>query len=155
MVSSTRDPLSHLLPLAVAWAAEQESLILAEGIPLGDAQLGDARTLGVAEPDRVRLLHVPAIPAPDDSVLAAAAEAAGLVFPTASGLTLGYGIYLRADRADDRRLLAHELVHTCQCERMGGIEPFLRQYLLECLTVGYAESPMEREAIRVAAGFVD
>ncbi len=140
-----------LLPLAVAWTAEQERRIFVEGTPLDDVQLADACRLGVAAPERVRLLRVTEIPAPADPVLAAAAEAAGLVLPTASGLTLHYGIYLRAARAEDRRLVAHELVHVRQYERLGGIEPFLRKYLLECLTVGYAESPMEREAIQGAA----
>jgi hypothetical protein len=48
-------------------------------------------------------------------------------------------------------LIAHELVHAAQYERLGGILPFLRQYLVECLTIGYANAPMELEAAEMAA----
>ena len=48
--------------------------------------------------------------------------------------------------------MAHELVHTTQYERLGGIEAFLRPYLLECLSApGYPHGPMEQEAITTAA----
>jgi hypothetical protein len=64
---------------------------------------------------------------------------------------LRYGIYLRADESSDRELVAHELVHTGQYERMGGFLPFLRQYIYECLTVGYCASKLEQEAVQRAA----
>lgn len=147
----TPDRFAALLPLAAAWAREQERVICVQGRPLSAAQMADARQIGVAQPERVRILAVREIPPPADPALAAAAEAAGLIFPTASGLTLGYGIYVRADRLADRQLVAHELVHTRQYERFGGSEAFLRQYLEECLTVGYAQAPLEREAIALAA----
>jgi hypothetical protein len=51
----------------------------------------------------------------------------------------------------DRLLVVHELVHVAQYERSGGILPFLRRYLFECLTVGYSASPLELEAIAVTA----
>ncbi|HRJ72181.1 MAG TPA: hypothetical protein PLS03_08140 [Terrimicrobiaceae bacterium] len=44
-------------------------------------------------------------------------------------------------------MIAHECVHTAQYERLGGFRPFLRQYLEECLAVGYDESPLELEAM--------
>ncbi len=34
--------------------------------------------------------------------------------------------------------------------RMGGFQQFLQQYLLECLTIGYPDAPMEQEAITTA-----
>jgi hypothetical protein len=37
-----------------------------------------------------------------------------------------------------------------QYERFGGVLPFLRQYLTECLTVGYPEAPLEQEAIALS-----
>ncbi len=67
--------------------------------------------------------------------------------PATCGLTLRYGIFVRSDCWGDRNLVAHELAHTAQYERLGGIEAFLRQYLFECLTIGYPEAPMEQEAI--------
>jgi hypothetical protein len=140
-----------LLPMAVAWAEEQERRILTKGFPLTAAQRSDARAMGVAHPEKVRLLPVVAISRPENPVLRKAAESAQIINPFTRGLTLRYGIYLRADEASDRGLLAHELVHVGQYERMGGILPFLRQYIYECLTVGYPASNIEQEAIRRAA----
>jgi hypothetical protein len=36
-------------------------------------------------------------------------------------------------------------------KELGGILPFLRRYLFEYLTVGYAAAPLELEAIAIAA----
>jgi len=147
-----KSPLSpeqfeQLLPLASAWAGEQETHILATGRPLTPAQLADAGRLGVSHPARVRLLPVAAIPPPDDPILRAAGEATGLISPLTAGLTLRYGIYIRRDCLEDCGLIAHELVHIAQYERFGSIGAFLRQYLSECLTIGYPAAPLEQEAI--------
>ena len=136
-----------LLPLACAWAEDQERRILREGVPLTATQLGDARVIGVSRPETVRLLSVPRVPVPEHPLLRAAAEATQLISPDTGGLTLRYGIFIRDDCWGDRRLVFHELVHTLQYERLGGFEPFLRQYLHECLTIGYPAAPMEQEAV--------
>lgn len=143
----TPEEFEQLLSPATAWAEEQEARILAAGIALTPAQLADARLMGVEHPERVRLLAVASIPQPKHPVLLAAADATGLLSPFTAGLTLRYGIYVRGDFATDRFLIAHELVHTGQYERRGGVGAFLRQYLHECFTVGYPEAPMEQEAI--------
>jgi hypothetical protein len=135
-----------LLPLAANWASEQEQRILREGVPLSDREISDARAVGVKEPERVRLLPIEAIPSPAHPVLRAACQATDFVPAAPRGLTLHYGVFVRSDCWGDRALLVHELVHTAQYERLGGIEPFLRQYLIECATVGYSKSSMESEA---------
>lgn len=140
-----------LLPLACKWAEEQEERILREGIALTPAQLDDARVVGIHSPERVRLLKVDEIPTPSDPILHAAADATGLISPLTCGLTLQYGIFIRIDQGADRRLLVHELVHTSQYERLGGIRSFLQRYLHECLTVGYPMGALEQEAIRLEA----
>jgi hypothetical protein len=140
-----------LLPLATKWAGGMETRILREGVPLNEESLADARRIGVREPERVRLLALARVPAPTDLVLRAAAAAIQFLTPATRGLTLGYGIFIRTDCWGDRQLIAHELVHTMQYERMSGIEPFLRQYLFECLTIGYPAAPMEQEAIVLAS----
>jgi hypothetical protein len=139
-----------ILPPACAWIARHERRILTTGVPLNAAQQADATALGIAHPDRVRLLAVPRVPLPLSWLKRYARSLVGTSFAQTSGLTARYGIYLRAEEAADRQLLAHELAHTRQYERLGGIRPFLHQYLTECLTAGYLAAPMEEEA-RLAA----
>ena len=136
-----------LLPLAANWAAAVEKRILREGVPLLVQGLADARSLGVREPERVRLLALDSVPTPTDLTLKTAVVAIQFLTPATRGLALRYGIFVRSDCWGERRLIAHELVHTAQYERLGGIRPFLRQYLTECLTVGYPAGPMDQEAI--------
>ena len=140
-----------LLPLAAAWATEQEQRIVREGVPLSQREVGDASSVGVREPERIRLLRVEAIPRPSQPQLKAACDAIDFLTPATRGLTLGYGIFIRSDCWGDRLLVVHELAHVAQYERLGGILAFLRKYLFECLTMGYAAAPLELEAIAVAA----
>jgi hypothetical protein len=145
------EQFEELLPLAAAWAEEQEAKIIANGVALTAEQMDDAREVGVAHPGRVRILAVDTFPAPEHPALRAAGEAVQLISPATRGLTLGYGILIRRDVLCERWLVVHELAHTAQYERLGGALPFLRQYLHECLTVGYPASPLEQEAVRAAA----
>lgn len=138
--------LESLLPLAVDWVAEVEAQILRDGVPLNEQEMADARAIGVQRPERVRLLRVEEIPFPKQPDLRRAAIAIHFLSPETSAVTLQYGILIRWDQWRGRDLIAHELVHTLQYERMGGIEPFLKEYLNQCLTIGYANSPMELEA---------
>jgi hypothetical protein len=135
-----------LLPLACQWAEEQEHNILREGVALTISQIAEARTIGVQQPERVRLRVVEEIPRPDSTILRAAAEQTGLLSPFTIGLTLRYGIFIHADHWGERRLVVHELAHAAQYERLGGFHPFLSAYLDECLTVGYPSGPLEQEA---------
>ena len=140
-----------LLPLVVAWVRRQERRILRDGVPLTDSEVEDAKAVGVNDPARVRLLPVKIIPWPGAATLRSAAKAIGFRTDSTCGLTLGHGIFIREDCWRNRTLIAHELVHIAQYERLGGIEPFLRRYLGECLTVGYGNAPLEREASDIAA----
>ena len=136
-----------LLPLAVTWATEQEQRIQSDGVPLSEKEIHDARAIGVQNPNRVRLLQVEAIPRPSQPQLKAACDAIDFLTPATRGLTLGFGIFIRSNCWADRLLVVHELGHVAQYERLGGILPFLRKYLFECLTMGYAAAPLELEAI--------
>ena len=138
--------LETLVPLAVAWAREHEQIILSRGLPLSAPELFEARRAGVREPHQVRILAVETIPFPSHPLLQAACRASNSVPVSPRGLTLNYGIYVRSDCWGNRPLVVHELVHTAQYERLGGIEPFLRAYLGQLVTVGYTQSVMEREA---------
>jgi hypothetical protein len=88
---------------------------------------------------------------PEHPLLRAAANDTQLISPNTGGLTLRYGIFICADCWGDRRLVFHELVHVWQYEKLGGFQPFLQQYLHECVTIGYPAAPMEQEAITTTA----
>jgi hypothetical protein len=122
-----------------------------DGVPLSEKEITDARAIGVQNPSQVRVLQVETIPRPSQPQLKTACDAIDFLTPATRGLTLGYGIFIRSDCWRDRSLVVHELAHVAQYERLGGILPFLRRYLFECLTMGYAAAPLEQEAIAIAA----
>jgi len=146
----TLEQFKFLLPLACKWAEQQEMSIQEKGISLTLSQIEDATRVGVKHPEKVKLLQVPNIPIPDEPSLAAAAQDTQLITANTNGLTLRYGIFIRSDYWNNRQILVHELVHTSQYERLGGILPFLQNYLMECISIGYPAAPMEQEAIRIA-----
>ena len=143
--------MEQLLPLAAQWAADQERRVLCEGVPLSEVELADARAIGVRNPERVRLLRVDAVPVPVHPILKAASASINFITAAPRGLALDYGIFVRADHWRDRALIAHELAHTAQYQRLGGILPFLQTYILQCATVGYPNAPLELEASATAA----
>ncbi|MBW8015127.1 MAG: hypothetical protein FVQ82_03000 [Planctomycetes bacterium] len=151
----TPEQFELLLPLASTWAEQQEEIIIREGEPLNDYQLQDARKLNIEYPERIRLLSVSNIPKPNDPILMAATDMTQLITSYTEGLTLRYGIFIRSDCWGKRELVIHELVHTSQYEKFGGFMPFLKQYLSECLSIGYPEAPLEQEAITKTEGLLN
>jgi len=139
---------ANLIPKAVLEAKEQEQKILMNGTPLSDSQIEDAKIIPVKYPERVRLLRVNQIPLPEDPELKFAAQAIQFIIPNTRGLTLQYGIFVKNDYWNNRELIVHELIHTSQYERLGGIQQFLNQYLTECIQFGYPQAPLEQEAIK-------
>ena len=150
MIKITPDQFEVILPLAVQWAEAKEKVILSHGIALSPQYMQDAKSVGVRHPERVRIYEVPQIPIPKHPILKAAVEATQLISPATVGLALRHGIFIHSNFSNDRYTIVHELVHTMQCEKLGGFDPFLKKYLMECITVGYPEAPMEQEAIRLA-----
>ncbi len=144
------EKLKELLPLAAEWAEHQEKIILENGVALNEEQQIDAYLIGVKDIQKVRLLKVDQVPFPTQPALKAAAEEVGLISPYTLGTSFRYGIYINSRGWNDRSLVAHELTHTMQYERIGGFEQFLSQYLYKCLTDGYSFSSLEREAIEMA-----
>lgn len=142
-----------LAPPTAAWVRRQERRGLATGVPLTARERSDARTLGVRDPDRVRVVRVTtAMPVPNGPGVRRLARWAGVLVPEAAGLCLGHAVFVRAPFWGRRALVAHELAHVAQYERLGGARAFLRRYFEECLTVGYPAAPLEREAAEKAGG---
>lgn len=149
MFTSTQ--LKTLLPLAIRWVGEEEQRILRQGIPLDESQWEMAKKIGISEPGRIRVWKAAGMPAPGNPVLMAAMQLAAMSPHHAMGISFRYGIYLHTSIQDDRRVLAHELTHTLQYERLGSIDAFLQHYVAECLDPGYPAGPLEQEARRMEA----
>ena len=137
--------LPELLPLATTWAEAQSTRGTDKGRPLNDAGLTLARRVGVAHPERIRIVVVDELPMPDDPVLRTAGVQAGLIGPQFGGLTLGYVIFMR--EGDERlELLAHECRHVAQYESFGSIGAFLATHLRDVIKFGYWNAPLEQDA---------
>ncbi|MGZ4972775.1 MAG: hypothetical protein ACXWKG_01550 [Limisphaerales bacterium] len=149
----TPEEFQRLIPLACRWAETQERLILENGRPLTSVELELARSMGIMRAERIRVLTVDAVPSPEQPLLRLAAQQVGLFASETAGMTLRYGIFIHKNGASDSRLLAHELGHVRQYERMGGFRAFMERYLFECMMMGYPNTPMEQEADEIADSF--
>lgn len=141
-----RAELPGLLPAAIAWAEARSAKAAEVGAPLTAAERKIASDVGVAKPERVRVEIVgDSLPMPDEPILRAAAQQAGLLGPGMVGLTLGYSIFICRGHKT-RRLLSHELRHVHQYEQHGSIAGFLPIYLKQVIEAGYRDAPFERDA---------
>jgi hypothetical protein len=143
--------LLPLLPLAVSlavpWVRYREAQALRHGVPLSEDAMAFAVRLGIQKAETIRLLKVDAVRVFDAPLLRLPFHFANRSFRFTAGITLRYGILIRADFWNEPGLIAHELVHVHQYERLGGIAPFLWRYLRECLVDGYPFSRLEQEAV--------
>lgn len=140
------EEIPDLMPLALAWASAQETLVQSNGIVLSLAEISDAVKAGVQHPEKIRILACESIPLPEDPRLQSAIKLLALIGPKTAGLAFGYAMYIRADCRNDRRLLLHEFTHVAQCERVGNTAVFLAQYLTQCIEHGYLFAPFEIQA---------
>ncbi|MES2438484.1 MAG: hypothetical protein V4584_05440 [Verrucomicrobiota bacterium] len=139
--------LPIVLPVATQWVEWHERKILRQGAPLSPVGLADAVRMGVAHPEKIRLMTVERIPMLNSLFMRILARFAPAVSANTVGLSLRYGIYVREPWSHERNLIAHECVHTGQYERLGSVGAFLLAYFTECLETGYSDAPMEQEAI--------
>ena len=83
--------MPQILPQAIRWARTQSETALSAGRSLDGEFLSIAQDVGVANPERVRILELPHLPMPDDPLLRQAAVEADLLGPNMAGLTLASG----------------------------------------------------------------
>lgn len=138
-----------LAPSVTRWAEDQQRRILRDGTALDERSSEFARSLRIPHPERIRVLRMERIPLPVPSFLVDLAARCGMPVFAPGGMALGRGIYLLPGQEASLR---HELVHVAQYARLGGIQAFMRAYLLQCLTVGYAEADLEEEARERSTG---
>jgi hypothetical protein len=146
----TPEIVSRLFPELVSWVTLLEEEILQKGQPLLSENRRDAEAIGIQQIDAVRVVVVDNLPLPSHSELRLLAVQTGLITPKTAGMTFGHGIVLK-NGAYDRWVVAHELTHVRQYERLDGIEPFLKEYVKEIsYPTAYGSGPLEMEASRTA-----
>ena len=146
-----QEAVERLAQLARDWALEQEAFVMKLGAPLTAPQLADAARVGVKDAARVRVLPVDRMPLPGNMELAEAARRAQIITDASPAVTIGHGIIMRVDRWNDRELLLHQLVHVAQCERCGGLEAFVEEYLTDRSTCpDFTAGSLEDEARSLA-----
>jgi hypothetical protein len=146
-----QETFEQLLPLAYQWVKAQEEFVLTHGAPLSPQLMADARLAGVRDVERIRILVVDRIPLPEEGELAEAARRTRIITEDTRCVGFGHAVIIRGEAWGDRELLLHNLVHVAQCERSGGLEQWIRHYLVDRQTCAtFTAGPLEEEARRTA-----
>ena len=146
-----QETFKDLLPLAYEWAKTLEEFVLGHGHPLGPTHAWDAHLAGVQDCARIRVLVVDRIPLPEDRKLAEAARRVRIITEDTRCMGFGHALIVRGDAWNDRELILHNLVHIAQCERAGGLEQWVRQYLGDRTNCpNFTVGSLEEEARRIA-----
>ena len=118
----------QFFPIAARWVSEMEKAILESGQQLSPQSKKDAEAIGVRRTDDVRIIGLDTLPLPSDPGLRQLAVQTGLLTDRTIGMTFGHGIVIK-NGSHGRGLIAHELAHVMQYEKLGGIEAFLKDYI--------------------------
>ncbi len=137
--------LQQWLPLVTAWARKHYDLIQDGGVELTDDAVDLARSVGVVEPNRIRVMLVDAIPFHDDQAIFSLAKSIGMLSGQVMGITFGHSIYI-VKGCESARLFSHEFRHVHQYETLGSIQDFMAVYLDQVLEFGYHQAPLELDA---------
>ena len=135
----------ELLPLALSWLMNVESASLTHGRELSPLELQDAQSVGVQQPEKIRILTVDSIAQPEDPLLLQAMTEIGMPTEGAAGRATGYGVEV-VDGAESRALLRHEFRHVYQFEQAGSIANFIEIYVKSVIADGYQNSEFEIDA---------
>jgi len=142
-----KNQLPIILPLAIVWAENVHALIQNSGAALNEGERKIAQRVGVANPEKIRVIESDLVPQPDHPVLKEASLQTGMLSPATNGLTLGYSIFIKSGRKSTR-LLSHECRHVHQYESYQSIAGFLAEYLQQIIDFGYYDAPLEIDARR-------
>lgn len=142
--------------IAAPWAWYHERIIHARGRSLTHEEFELSKKIGIRYPGRVKVMVVDHIPNPIRQYRHCFSD--GLAkkwIADIGGITFRHGIYVTRQYADSVSLLAHELVHVRQYEEADSIWVFMREYIRQCLVLGYYNAPYEVEARRDAAAWLN
>lgn len=127
-----------------------EAMALKDGIPLSEEQTEMARALGVRHPERVRVLYIRGVLGNPENFFE---RLVTWDWYTLAAVAAGYGIVVEAEYEGETWILAHELVHTSQFERLG-FDRMIRQMLIEYFALPGRLPPIEREAIQKSEAYM-
>lgn len=134
--------MKKILDYLTGWVARHQRHILSKGERLTLEQKKALSDVGIVDLDKIRVCYVDQVPLPSQDRI-------GKAFgDDALALCLNHGIYIRKDAKDVVALLRHEVTHTFQYYRYGGIRNFLAEYIRQFKQHGYDRMPLEREAVR-------
>ena len=139
-----------IVPYAVRNNRRLQAHALKVGKPLSAEAMALARELGVKNPEKIRIVIVNRIPKANTAEKLISATPLMSFTDKIVGIASGYGIYLDKEFAGRIWVLAHELVHVAQFERLG-LEGLTRQVVTEQLVLPGRLIPIEREAITKSA----
>lgn len=137
--------LPTLVPAAIAWTETLSAEILRQGIPLSAELQALAGSVGVRQPEAIRLWETEYLPMPEDAELRQAIFATGLLGANMSALSLGYGVVVRSG-SNLSRLLGHNFRHVYQFEQAGSLAAFMTQYVQQVIEYGHEQAPLELDA---------
>jgi len=115
MLMITPEDVQRNIPKAMRWVTQSEQACMETGQQLSPQRKRDAQAIGVQQIGVVRIMLSNEIPLPDDPELRQLVLQSGL--GSSRGITFGHGIVLKPG-AYDRHLIAHELAHVMQYERL-------------------------------------
>ena len=133
-------------PVGTCWVLWQELKVRSKGAPLTREIQQWARKAGVKTVEKIRLTYAKVIPLPAPMFVRKHLDQRGFPSTDIAGLALRYGIYLEEGTPLNGSVIRHELIHTRQYQRMGSVIGFLWLYLYQCLTRGYYDCDLEKEA---------
>ncbi len=143
--------IDKILDEAVLFVRKSETEVLSDGRGLNPEEIEYASKLGINQPERIRIKYARKFPIPENNALLKEFKELGFGSWFEGGRTNGYGIFIKPRFAKNKSIIEHELVHVLQMQRMG-LQAFLKQYLIEAMTVNYFNMPLEVEAFEKTEG---
>jgi len=128
--------IDALLPLALEWYDKVEKSLYDKGRVLSKAERKQAISLGVRNPDEIRVVILKQFPEPNSQSTHNHFEGAR---------AMGNIIMLKPKHKGNSVILCHELVHIAQKDRLG-LKQFLTRLAIEREVLGYSKSLLENEA---------
>ncbi|MFC4292843.1 hypothetical protein ACFOWX_10505 [Sphingorhabdus arenilitoris] len=144
----TRVKIDAQFPAALQFFEKTQEAALKLGRSLTQAEITDAKAVGVTHPEKIRIYVTGNFPIFTDPVTGKKDNQS-----RAGAMAMGYGIFIKPKYSSARWVKAHEFVHVRQFETLGP-KDMIRQVLLEKQVFSNNLIPTEREAIEVSEAYI-